>query len=1014
MVTEVLQQPYVIMMRVQSWPAFAASLCLLWAAGARTLAAQQAGRAAANPERKYEGRLIASIQFVPAQQPLSAETLQELLAVKQGQPLRDADLRATIERLFATGRYSDIQADATSSDGGVVLRFLTKNRWFIGDVLVNGRISSPPNAGQIENATQLDLGTPFNQEKADQAVVGARRLLESNGLYRPRIHRVFDYDAAHQQVNVRLRVDSGPRARFTTPVLRGDPKVAPEKLVARTGWRRWILNSWKPITQARVREGLDDIRKLYLKEDRLQAKVSLDSLEFDPETRRGQPALTIDAGPRIAVRTIGANISQKNLRRFVPVFQERAVDQDLLAEGARNLRDYLQSRGYFDAEVEFKQQRVTNDSASIDYLINTGERYKLVRVEVKGNRYFKTDAIRERMVLQQAAFLASPRGRYSESLLSRDERSITDLYQSNGFRDVKVTHQIENPYKGIAGDIAVLIQIEEGPQYFVERLLVEGISQGDQTAIMAKLTSIAGQPFSESNVALDRDTILAEYFRKGYPNATFEWSSETSARADRVDLRYVVNPGRPEFVRDVLVSGLKATSPRLVERTLRLKAGDPLSPTALTDAQRRLYDLGIFEKVNTAIQNPDGDTPDKYVLYDLHEAARYSTAIGVGAEVARIGGCQTCLDAPAGATGFAPRVSFSVTRNNMWGVAHTLSLRTRLSTLDRLALLNYQWPRLTGTDRFSVSFTGSYEDSRDVRTFSFKSYQGSAQLSQRLSKGTALIYSYTFRQVTVDQATLKISPLLIPLLSQPVHLGLLSAALIQDHRDDPIDPHHGMYNTLDLGVAENAFGSQRNFLRFLARNSTYHPITRHLVLARNTEFGDIYAFDYNSTTNPLDAIPLPERFFAGGASSNRGFPDFQAGPRDLNTGFPLGGTAPFFNQTELRFPLMFENFGGVLFHDAGNVYSSLGNLSFRVNQQNLHDFDYMVHAVGIGLRYRTPIGPVRLDLAYSINPPSFFGFNGSEQDLVNAGLNPCANVPSRCSVTGVSHFQFFLSIGQTF
>jgi len=104
----------------------------------------------------------------------------------------------------------------------------------------------------------------------------------------------------------------------------------------------------------------------------------------------------------------------------------------------------------------------------------------------------------------------------------------------------------------------------------------------------------------------------------------------------------------------------------------------------------------------------------------------------------------------------------------------------------------------------------------------------------------------------------------------------------------------------------------------------------------------------------------------------------------------------------------------VLFHDAGNVYSSLGNLSFRVNQRDLQDFDYMVHAVGFGLRYRTPIGPVRLDLAYSVNPPRFFGFNGSEQDLVNAGVNPCAGVPSRCSQTGVSHFQFFFSIGQTF
>jgi outer membrane protein assembly factor BamA len=85
-----------------------------------------------------------------------------------------------------------------------------------------------------------------------------------------------------------------------------------------------------------------------------------------------------------------------------------------------------------------------------------------------------------------------------------------------------------------------------------------------------------------------------------------------------------------------------------------------------------------------------------------------------------------------------------------------------------------------------------------------------------------------------------------------------------------------------------------------------------------------------------------------------------------------------------------------------------------VKQRNLQDFDYMVHAVGFGIRYRTPVGPIRVDLAYSINPPRFFGFKGTLQDLINAGVNPCAGVPSQCVVQSVSHFQYFFSIGQTF
>jgi len=263
----------------------------------------------------------------------------------------------------------------------------------------------------------------------------------------------------------------------------------------------------------------------------------------------------------------------------------------------------------------------------------------------------------------------------------------------------------------------------------------------------------------------------------------------------------------------------------------------------------------------------------------------------------------------------------------------------------------------------------------------------------------------------VDQSTLKIAPDLIPLYSQPDLVGELSWSMIQDRRDDPIETHKGIYNTIDLAVAPKGMGSQRTFGRFLGRNATYHPIGKRYVLARNTSFGIVHLL--HGTEDPLTAIPLPEHFFSGGATSMRGFPDLQAGPRDTQTGFPLGGTALLMNQTELRFPLLGENIGGVLFHDMGNVFSNVSRISFRTDQHGLTDFDYMVHAVGFGVRYRTPIGPVRLDLAYSINPPHFIGFQGTLDELLSAGKEPCAQ-PGRCVEQSISHFQFFFSIGQTF
>ena len=956
---------------------------------------------------QYEGRRILDIQFSPAEQPVDSSDLAAAVTLKKDAPLRMSEVRESIQKLFATGRYEDIQVDAEPSGDGVLIRFITRNSWFVGRVSVDGKVSDPPNPGQMANATRLDLGQPFREEDVSQAETGVRRLLVVDGYHENQIQPRIDYDARTQQAHIHFVVDSGPRARYHTPVVIGNLKMAAAEIISATRWKRPFIGGWRPVTQTRTRQGVDNVRARYEKKDRLMATVRLKSMDYDHDTRRVTPTLDIDAGPMVEIRAVGAKVSTKKLRQNVPVYEEHTVDRDLLAEGQRNLRDEFQAAGYFEAEVEFKEQRLQNDKQMIDYLINLGKRHRLVHLEIQGNHYFTTDSIRERMFMTPKS-LQFRRGRYSGALQRRDEESITNLYQENGFRDVQVASKVMDDYKGKIGDVAVFVRIEEGPQWFVSKLEISGIQQLDASSIVATLSSSEGQPFSDFNVASDRDTILAYYFTNGFPNASFEWSSTPGLRPNQVDLRFVITEGRRQFVRDVLMEGLENTRPALVSRNLLLAAGDPLSPIRMAETQRRLYDLGIFATVDMAIQNPAGETQRKYVVYDIEEAKKYSIDGGLGAEIARIGSSQTSLDAPGGATGFSPRVSFDVSRLNVLGLGHTVSLRTRVSTLEQRAILTYLAPRVRNKENLDLSFSVLYDDTRDVNTFSAKREEGSVQLSQRLSKPSSFLYRFSYRRVSTSN--LKIDPNLVPLLSQPVRVGILSVTYIQDRRDDPTDPHKGVYNTADIGLASKAFGSQVDFGRTLASNATYHQLGKKLLLARETTFGDIIPFHYQSrTANVLEAIPFPERFFSGGTNSLRGFPENQAGPRDLDTGFPIGGTALLFNKTELRFPLIGDNIGGVLFHDAGNIYSSLGKLSFRFHQRDLQDFDYMVHAVGFGIRYRTPIGPIRVDFAYSINPPRFFGCSGNINDLISCGQNPATRTDH-----SISHFQFFFSIGQTF
>lgn len=968
--------------------------------GLALLVACAAGTGLAAPS-DYEGKRIVSILFEPAAQPLENDQVIRLVPFHPGDALHMEQVRAAISALYATGRYLEISVDASAAEGGVAVKFVTTPHYFIGMVGVEGA-DAPPNAAQLANASKLLPGTGYSDAEVISASDNLRALLRNNGFYEAVVDHAVSYRSETEEADIQFVLKTGPRARFARPVITGQPGTDLAKIIRDTNWQRWYgLLGWKKVTENRVQQGLERVRRSFLKRDLLMARVQLEEMKYDQQTRNVTPTLRVDAGPKVTVRAEGAKVSKSRLRQVIPVYQEQSIDQDLLMEGQHNLEDYFQAQGYFDVKVTFDQETLDSGEQAIIYSIDRGVRYKLVHLEVRGNKYFDNNTIRERLGVTPASLLRYRQGRFSVDLLQRDKDALTDLYKANGFRDVEVQSKTEMNYQGKARDLAVFVDITEGPQWFVSQLDINGVDLRLVPTIEGLVQSAGGQPYSAFNVATDRDNILNYYFNNGYPEAQFDYTASPGSKPHTMQLRYTVVEGRRNFVRRVLVTGLQNTDSQLVDNRLTLGPGDPLSQARMVEAQRRLYDLGIFAKVDMAVQNPEGRERNKYVLYQFEEASRYSLSAALGAEIARIGGGDpNSLQSPAGAAGFSPRVSLGVSRNNFLGVGHTIGLLTRFSNIQKRVAINYLAPQFKGDANNSLLFSALWDDSRNVRTFTSRRWEGNAQFTKRLSLADSLQFRLTYRRVTVDENTLNVSTSLIPLYSQPVRVGLASVTFIQDRRDDPIDSHSGLYNTVDFGVAARAFASQPQYTRVVWRNSTYHRVGRDAIIARSFNFGWLY----NYGTQP---IPLPERFYAGGAASHRGFPENQAGPRDLVTGFPIGGNAYLVNSIEYRFPLIGQSLGGVLFHDAGNVYSDLDHISFRFNQKGNTDFDYMVQTIGFGFRYRTPIGPVRLDLAFSPNSPRFVGYAGTREDLLLGLGTP--NVPQR-----ISRFQFHFSLGQSF
>ena len=975
--------------------------------------------------QEYWSRTVTAIEYKPAQQPIDPHDLEDAQQVKVGMPLDHLQVAATIDRLFYSGLYGDVKVDAEpDGSAGVRLTFITVARTFVGHVDARGKISDPPNRAVILGDAQLTLGQVFDPDLVETARKNIQQELRQNGLFTGTVGATTVEDPVNHQMTIGFAVTAGKRAKYNFPKITGDTKLPDATILAATGWRLRFIHRWRKVTLALTDKGIDDIQKKYAKKDRLTANINLTSMDYDSQTNRATPNLDIDAGPKIAIHALEAKVSRGKLQEMVPVYEEGSADNDLLTEGARNLRDYFQGKGYPDVDVTFKREPVKDDQEVINYYIAVGPRRRLVNVEITGSNYFEDDTLRERMFLRPKSIVLRY-GRYSESFRKKDEEALENLYRSNGFQSVKVTSTVETGYKGKESDLGVTYSIHEGPQWRVSSLEIEGTNQLKVDSIRSQFASIDGQPYAEVNISTDRNRILQYYYSNGFPNTTFRYTTSKDTDDDTVALVYQINEGPREFVRKVILSGLERTRLSLVDKSIDLKEGDPLSLTRINDISKKLSDLGVFANVQTALQDPDGRTVYKDVLYDFDEANRYAFALGLGLEVGQFGGTTNNLSQSGGSKGISPIISFDVSRIDFLGRGQTISLQTKYSSLEQRESLNYIVPRFLGSTNRTVTFSLLYDTTQDVQTFSSHREEASVQTSQRFNRASTLLVRFAYRRVSTG--SLNIPALLVPELLAPVRIGILSASYIQDHRDNPSDAHRGFWNTIDTGVAGNFFGSQRSFARVLARNATYTSIGRNLVFARQTQFGVIVPFNVAIGTDSIDEIPLPERFFGGGGVSMRGFGDNQAGPRDIGTttemgnpgvnatGFPIGGNALFFNTFELRFPLLGPNITGVFFHDMGNIYTSLGDFSLGYKQSSLGNFNYAVEAPGFGIRYKTPLGPIRVDFSYALNPSSYEGYSTSLniQQLDLCGTTPA---PSYCGTSKqtLSHFNFFFSIGQAF
>ncbi len=945
----------------------------------------------------YFGQNVASVE-VAGRPEQTYSKLQNVIAVKPGQPLRKSDIDASIASLEQQANISGVSLDVEPEDDGVQVVFILQPAIYVG------MYEFPGATGRYDYSRLLQVASyptqaPYSNADVHRAEDALAIFFQRDGYFESEVHAEAVIDSTHNLVNVLFNTSLGRRAKIGQIQLEG---ATPNE----TAYLRWKLHSimarlkasaLKPgmtFSRYRLAHATQYMQEVLTKQDYATGTVKLVSAEYDPGTNRADVTFHIETGPVVKVETAGAHLSQRKLRNLVPIYAANSADTDLVNEGGRSIQLYFQNKGYFDVQVVTKISDTPNGKL-ITYDITKGQKHKVEEISFVGNRRYSDNELQAQVPVEKAHFFSH--GKYTDKLVRTGMKNLENLYQAAGYPDVKVVPNVKRE----GGNIAVAYDITEGQRDIVHDLRIEGnniLAEAEFAPNGLRLGP--GKPYSQKLVDEDRNHIIARYLALGYLSPGFRASAAVlKGEPHQLSVVYTITEGPQVKVAEVVTLGRQHTRPELIDRQVPFATGDPLSENAMLKSETELYNLEVFDWAEVDPKAPVTDaTKQDDVLVKVHERKRRSIQLGFGFEVINRGGSVpsgTVLVPgipPVGLpnnfktsqqTFWGPRGLFEYTRRNVRGRGESLTVTGYAATLDQRAGLSYTDPYFRGTN-WKGSALASIERNAENPIFTARLGNIGYQFSRALNakKTTNIFFRYNF-QIN------RISNLLIPELVPPnqlnVRLSTLSASYIHDTRDNVLDAHRGWYESVEFDVNPSWLGSNFSFAKFLAQVAHYKNIGGGIIWANSLRVGLEQPYAGSE-------VPVSQKFFTGGASTLRGFPLNGAGPQEtipacgnpndpstcVKITVPQGGNELLILNSELRFPLdsIKKGLGIVAFYDGGNVFPSVG----------FHDFGALyTNSVGLGLRYATPIGPVRIDVGHNLNP-----------------------------VPGIKSTQYFITIGQAF
>ena len=915
--------------------------------------------------------VIAEVRIEQEGQPVTERLLTGLIETAVGEPLSMRDVRETVSHLTSLNRFDDVQVYQEPAASGIRLRYVLFPRHPVDRMEFRGALGL--SEGNIRRVMTDRFGTAPAAARVEDATEELRALYRTRGYPQaqvtPRIEETHNPDRA----TMAFEIQAGPRALIgrveIDEVDATDRPAMPGAIAVRTG---------DPYDADEIAGELED----YVGDLRARGfyeAAATHTVNFEPGGATVR--IVVDRGPLVTIAFAGDSLPEDDRERLVPVRAEGSADEDLLEDANFAIEEYLKARGYRNAVVNYTREP-RGAELTITFTVKQGRRHVVSAIAADGNRAVTQAELMQLLRIKEG----EP---FVQAALDGGVAAIRDLYRARGFTRPLLQPSVTDLPAG-SGDqpVQVRINITEGPRTVVGEVAFAGNTVFNEAELRGMMTTAPGRPFSDVELAADRDRVELEYLNRGYESIQVAPATVLAENGTRADVRVAVTEGPQIIVDHVIIVGNERTSTATIERELLLRPGDPLGYTARIESQQRLAALGLFRRV-TIDEVRRGGEPSRDVIVTVEEAPPTTVGIGGGIE----GGVRL---RPTGEGGQAeerfevvPRGFFEVGRRNLWGKNRSVNLFTRVSLRSRDVILSSSGIRFEEpSDESGVGFNeyrvlGTFREPRVFDTpadvlvtgildqairssFNFITREMRAEAGLRVSQRYSFAgrYSYEHTRLFDERFTDAEKPLIDRVFPQ-VRLSKFSGTAIRDSRNDVVDPERGTFIVLDGQTAARAIGSEVGFIRTFVQGFTYYrvPAARRTVLAFGARLGAAHGFQRivpreDGGVDVVQDLPASERFFAGGDTTVRGFSLDRLGTDATisPTGFPTGGNGLVVLNGEVRVSL-FGGVGAVGFLDAGNVFQRASDI----------DLGVLRGAAGFGISYRSPIGPIRVDLGFKLD-----------------------------------------------